>query len=684
MRDEYASSEKGFRVEALIADVLPEVLAHQDADRFFAWMREHMAQYLSGEMHAQATPEMVRGLAFGFGRALWNALPLPRNRFRPEPIPEPGRNERCPCGSGLKYKQCCRRMPTLPLETEDLWPILLDAMSEEQREAALRGGALPRRALIALAQKRLEAGKIKAAVKLVEPLFMPRPTVHDEPMGIGFDLLCDAYGELGWHKKKAALIDGVIEHSPRSPLRSDAWQRRCLMAMDRHDLDEAREAFKAAQRDDPEAPMIPILEVELLLSEHQPGKARERAGFHVRKFRRLGYPEDEPPLSFLVNMARDPLAGVADLALEQVGEAGRGLLDWLGTVVGRALPEYRVAGIEELPEEEDDLVERLMQMGIERTEAERAVAEMPEPPAEEEDEPDFSPPEPLSLLLGPETLAVTERAWHDCFPLGKPFSIGNEPFADTDVWNPSEERRWTAFLGKHPECFDSLDILDDLASAAMQHPQSGLPALDQAMLQPVLERVRAIVTHAVGEHGDVRLAWIESRNRPALRSLVRLASFQREARPQEAGALAAQVLELNPHDNHGFRCVVINDLLANGEHQRALEIAEDYPDDIMVDVLYGRALALFGLGKKTEATRLLREAVEERPKVADYLIRKSPRQPKLSTFGVTPGGDDEAWLYREEMRDVWAKTPEAMDWLRAECNRWRRRVGKNARQAPKP
>lgn len=34
--------------------------------------------------------------------------PPPRSRMQPEGR-EAGRNEPCPCGSGLKYKKCCKR-----------------------------------------------------------------------------------------------------------------------------------------------------------------------------------------------------------------------------------------------------------------------------------------------------------------------------------------------------------------------------------------------------------------------------------------------------------------------------------------------------------------------------------------------------------------------------------------------
>jgi hypothetical protein len=52
------------------------------------------------------------------------------------------------------------------------------------------------------------------------------------------------------------------------------------------------------------------------------------------------------------------------------------------------------------------------------------------------------------------------------------------------------------------------------------------------------------------------------------------------------------------------------------------------------------------------------------PRIPPYLTRKRIRQPALSPLGVTPGGDDQAWLYREAMRDVWEAEPGVLAWLK--------------------
>lgn len=54
---------------------------------------------------------------------------------------------------------------------------------------------------------------------------------------------------------------------------------------------------------------------------------------------------------------------------------------------------------------------------------------------------------------------------------------------------PRQEQRWMAFLEAHPEASDSIEILDDLATALAEYPQPG-GAVDDILRNPVLERAR--------------------------------------------------------------------------------------------------------------------------------------------------------------------------------------------------
>lgn len=62
-------------------------------------------------------------------------------------------------------------------------------------------------------------------------------------------------------------------------------------------------------------------------------------------------------------------------------------------------------------------------------------------------------------------------------------------------------------------------------------------------------------------------------------------------------------------------------LLPDANYADALELALRYSRDFLVDVSYGRALALFALGRHEEADTALGEAVDRSPLVAEYLAR---------------------------------------------------------------
>lgn len=95
-------------LESLLRDVVTQVLEHEDPDRYLDWLREHLHEYYFSTSPEQfADPQDFSRMVTGLGRAIWNAIPLPGNNFRPSPLPEPGRNHPCPCGSGRKYKLCC-------------------------------------------------------------------------------------------------------------------------------------------------------------------------------------------------------------------------------------------------------------------------------------------------------------------------------------------------------------------------------------------------------------------------------------------------------------------------------------------------------------------------------------------------------------------------------------------------
>ena len=59
-----------------------------------------------------------------------------------------------------------------------------------------------------------------------------------------------------------------------------------------------------------------------------------------------------------------------------------------------------------------------------------------------------------------------------------------------------------------------------------------------------------------------------------------------------------------------------------------------------------------------------RRAVNTLPEVRRYLMRERARQPRIDPYGVALGSKEQAWIYRDEMREVWVGEPEAMALIR--------------------
>lgn len=92
-----------------------------------------------------------------------------------------------------------------------------------------------------------------------------------------------------------------------------------------------------------------------------------------------------------------------------------------------------------------------------------------------------------------------------------------------------------------------------------------------------------------------------------------------------------KLLLLNPNDNQGVRTLAEEALFKLDRLEDALKIAEQYPTDIMPDTLYGRALALFKLGRREEATVALQQAVENLPLVGKELLKIRHHLPRTQS-----------------------------------------------------
>jgi len=652
----------------LLDDSVSQILVNEDAEKYVQWVMHEIIHRIEQRPGLFDSTDEAISLATNFGRSIWNAFPLPGNGFRPRPLPMPGRNDSCPCGSGRKFKRCCGHGPAPPgLDSGAVWPLLIRKLPTDVMDVAIIDGLIPVSALIGAAMDHRGENRPKLAAKLLEPLFTEPFRYRDEDGEYAFDMLLGLYDDLGWSTKKTDLLERVIATVARSPLRAGARQRLAAIRMDEGDIAGSWEAFKLAQRDDPDAPSMGLLEVQLLMAQGRRDVAADRARFWARRLRSLGYPETEGMLPLLEQMAHGPGRALGELGIKIAGGAGARLRDWLERVADRAIPVYSVTDEPSNIIGDDDrdfetaLADRLRELGVPDADVSDVIEDMDIP--DEADELPL-PVSESNYLAAPPVNQGEELDWHEVFPLNKPFSV-NMLAPDDDVWSPVVEDAWMTFLEANDEAFDSLDILDDLANAVQAHEQSLMTGFDELLLRPLLRRAHTIVERAVGADECIRLAWVCVENRPALRCLVNLAFLEERMGNERAMFdIAGQVLALNPNDNHGLRNMIINDRLRRNDNIGALRLANDYPADFHPDIAFGHALALFRLGRLDEAIVAVQDAVVDLPKVPRYLLAKRVRKPKIDSVGVRMGGDDQAWLYRQEMRDAWQATPGALDWLK--------------------
>ncbi|MCZ6560273.1 MAG: SEC-C metal-binding domain-containing protein [Gammaproteobacteria bacterium] len=641
-------NEIPFELEALVSDAVGQILSHENPQLFVNWMREHIYDYYTGpeelpegrfsELMARNSDQIVmdsdmaRSLAANFASMIWNGVPLPSNLFRPRPMPTPKRNDRCHCGSDKKYKNCCARLPSLPsLSTNELWPIVYEKLDKDIAAGAIRENRVPLDALNMIAQDYLESEQPKKAVALLKPLFEGEVHKTNDDAEFALTLLCNAYDYLGHHRVKIAFLRAIIDTVPRSPLRSGAWQRQATIRMDNGDPDGAWLAFRNAQRDDPDSISLSVLEVQILNAQGHNEKSAERADFWIRRLRRAGLGDDEMPLNFLIEVAKNPSKAFADISLEMINDAGLLLRQWLESVLERPLPTYTLSDSMAASDPDD--------------------AQMVEVK--------------VRALQTPDKLRRLELDWHGIYPMDKPFSLHEIPFEQDDPWEVIEELEWSGWLQRNPAAFDSLDILDDLATALIVHPQFGARWLNDTLFNPILQRAEAILEKVLVVAGEPRLDWIIPENRPALRSLSRLVNLAiMMGENDEIERCAQRMISINPNDNHGYRLIVMNQLIHESRDREALQLAESFPNDSHPEVAFGRVLALYRLGRVKEAEAALGESLELLDKIPRYLLAKRIKKPTLDPEGVVFGGDDQAWYYRKEMRAVWQSTPGALDWLK--------------------
>jgi tetratricopeptide (TPR) repeat protein len=627
-------------MEQLLQDAVRHILEYRNFDGFLRWMRTAMPTAVSEE--GLSSDDQHR-LATLLGLAIWNVTPRPDNDFRPLTTATPEPDAPCPCGSAETYGNCCGQQQVGPeLPAELIWDLMLEDLTDADLQRALQLQAVPQALFARIADHWLAIDRPGRAVALLEPLFdtdLSRLDAHSEP---ALDALCDAYDALDHWKKKQSFLLRVADQGSRE-LKAAAWQRLSVQFIDEGEFDYAFDAFLQAQRNSPDGPATALLEITLLAAQYRDEHARARALFWHHKLRRQGEVEDNI-LQFLERARVDPQEALVSSQASVMDPMLVRLRAWIKASVERDPVAIGVVLFDDPLEDADGRQLPLFD-----------TTELPVLPT-------IGNSGRFAALCSLPQLRQLEHTWRRLFPVGKPYSTGLTAADGERAW---QQDAWLRFLEIHPEAADSPDILDDIATALYAHPESSLPWVSRVLLQPVLERAEALLLTTLNSYEAERLPWSDERNRPMLRMQFRLYLLRAESGERCA---ATQVLErllaLNPRDHHGVRAALMNHYLRDGENNKALELAQQFPTDVLADLAYGEVLALYRLGQQESAAHALHEAVGRLPRIPRFLLRKRIKRPTLAANGFTPGGEEQAWLYREAMRDVWEAEPGLLAWMK--------------------
>ncbi|MFZ4537973.1 SEC-C metal-binding domain-containing protein [Propionivibrio sp.] len=559
-------------------------------------------------------------------REIWKRVPRPDHGFRPLPLPKQERNEPCQCGSGRKFKQCCARLEgVLPFDPQGL--SLLKYVLEDLPTSAyekLPFDHMSPEELAFVAEQWIEEGNSDEVTFLLVPL-LSQVKKLDARHEAAFDILGDAYLQLGMPEQRIQLVERVMEASDPT-LRCAAMHRRCTIYSDAGDWSAAWKLFAKAEHLQPDNPSLAHLETIMLASEGRTERAKERALYWLSRLGRQGHvPADDPLMDFLRQMSEDPDAVLAMIRSE-------------------VFDDYDEDDEEDFLDD-DDFEWMMPLVGMLET--------LPEPVCHYKLHPAHGD---AGGLEADQYLAALEQQWQVVFE--------NDTIDEYDEQNPWENTGWISWLTENPLAWQSFAILDDVAAFIDETPMVNASEdtyvdMEKQLLDHAFSLLEAVISGNKAQGCRLEWGWIE--NRPALRLLDSYINTLVDL-DEELRLLEWLVCTLNPNDNQGLRESLARRLIASDRASDALALCDRYPDDSLGAMPYARVLALHQLGRLEEAATALAVARKQRPKFLGALLNPSTAMPDLDFESVTVGGDDEAWYYRMDWFPLWLQTG-ALDWL---------------------
>ena len=589
-------------------------MAHDGPVLFAGVIDAHQPPPMTAAERQADTTKLFRLL----GWSLLDNAPRPANGFRPQRRPLPGRNEPCLCGSGEKFKRCCAGLVAgMPGFDPDLLGALIVGALPAAAQAALATQRVPPQVVLGAAEYMLDDDRATHARRLLEPWSeLPAPWTDDRADLL--DRLGDTYLDLGLPRKRKQLAnDMVVKGGPA--VQSKGWQRLSLLAADAGDDKGAQQAFRNAQRLQPDDPNVALLEVTTLMGAGQHDTARERASFHTRRLKRLP-PSDglahaidvleelTQPDSPLVRRVRDEGGMMPSAAL---GE----LTEWLAALPA---PKLRI--------------------------------DLPKAPATD-----------LEALRPNATLQRALLRWHKVFDVELPTMAWDDggDDVDDDLRRGLDIADWLPLLKKTPLLADSFEVLDGLVLLLQRLP------LDQSARACAIALGRALHLWQliIQAQPSARCEWAWLENRPALRLLVESVTLDSDARAEHSFDNLRHLVEvLNPHDNHGLRERLMAVYLRRGDTAAAAALAARYPDDRVGMVLL-TARTRLAEGAFEPAAALLQSALKANPHLQKTLLAsRAPRLPNVPSYAL--GSVEEARIVVANQFDLWRSDAAVRLWLK--------------------
>ncbi|HEX6037716.1 MAG TPA: tetratricopeptide repeat protein [Longimicrobium sp.] len=215
----------------------------------------------------------------------------------------------------------------------------------------------------------------------------------------------------------------------------------------------------------------------------------------------------------------------------------------------------------------------------------------------------------------------------------------------------------TSVVSAYPEYVDAQDTL------AWALKRNGEPDKAYETWKSIIRRTLALLPSDF-YFGRDHLLWGYPSNWSFLQAYLNLGSeHRRRGLVGEALSIFQNVLYLDPSNVRAPKSLIVRCFFRLHRPLDVLAFCERHHDDYDSDLLYGRALALYQLGRKSDAAAALEGAIRRQPSIAKELAKQTHRtarddRPRYNRIA------DEAIFYWREAGEFWSKTRGALALVR--------------------